>query len=331
MRRRIFGLALTLLVLAGPFAGALTIKLGSLFPEGSPWDITLKRMAADWREISGGRVTVRIYPGGIAGNEEDMIRKMRINQLDAATLTSIGMRVVVPDTFVISLPFVIQSDNELDYVLENLMPSFDGDFNQAGFQLLTWSKSGWVRIFAKSPVVYPRDLKRQRLGMSDYGGAFGPAFKALGFQTELASVNDTLIGLQSGLLDACLAPPVGAAAYQWFGVADNMLDMDALPLVGGIIISQRTWRRIPSDIREELLESARRVGVDFAAQSDTINEQALDVMLDNGLKVQEAGEDVVTTWRNLFPNDYELVVGPGKLVSRSAYDRLVDTLTDYRN
>ena len=83
-------LAALAVALAGPLA-AQTIKLGSLAPEGSPWDSTLKQMGAEWSRLSGGRIQLRIYPGGIAGDEQDMVRKMRIRQLDAAALTGIGV------------------------------------------------------------------------------------------------------------------------------------------------------------------------------------------------------------------------------------------------
>ena len=64
-------------------APALTIKLGSLAPAGSPWELGLKRVAAEWERISGGTVSVKIYSGGVAGDEPDMVRKIRIGTLNA--------------------------------------------------------------------------------------------------------------------------------------------------------------------------------------------------------------------------------------------------------
>ena len=79
-------------------AWGLTIKIGSLAPTGSPWDLSLRRIAAAWYQASNGTVEVKIYPGGIAGDEPDMIRKMRIGQLDSAGITVIGLNEIFSGT-----------------------------------------------------------------------------------------------------------------------------------------------------------------------------------------------------------------------------------------
>ena len=67
------------------------IKMATLAPDGSAWDKALKGMGADWRRLTDGEVTLRIYPGGTAGDEADVVRKMRIGQLDAAGITVVGL------------------------------------------------------------------------------------------------------------------------------------------------------------------------------------------------------------------------------------------------
>ncbi len=161
-----FILILLVFVVAAFQANGQTIKLGSLFPEGTGWDTSLKRMAAEWSEITGGRVRVRIYPGGIAGEEDDMIRKMRFGQLDAAVLTTFGMKVIAPESFVVTLPGLLQNDVELDYVLDNYMVRFDQKFRDQGFEVMAWSKSGWAYLFSKNPVRTPKGLRSETLVVS---------------------------------------------------------------------------------------------------------------------------------------------------------------------
>ncbi len=54
------------------------IKMGTLAPEGTAWHDILLQMREDWSKISAGRVTLRIYPIGVFGDEPTMIRRMRI-------------------------------------------------------------------------------------------------------------------------------------------------------------------------------------------------------------------------------------------------------------
>ena len=70
--------------------------------------------------------------GGVAGDEGDMIRKMRFGQLDAAVLTAFGMNKIVPNTFIMSLPGVFQSEDELDFAIQTFAPGFDQDFVDEG-------------------------------------------------------------------------------------------------------------------------------------------------------------------------------------------------------
>ena len=101
-----------------PPACGLTIKLGSLAPAGSPWDKGLSRLAAEWQKISNGTVELKVYPGGIVGDESDMTRKMRIGQLNAAGLSGVGLFRIYPEIVTVQLPLFIRSNEELDYVLD---------------------------------------------------------------------------------------------------------------------------------------------------------------------------------------------------------------------
>ena len=94
------------------FSRPVTLKIGSAAPTGSPWDITLSKIAAEWKELTNGEVILKIYPGGVAGTEQDMIRRMRLNSLQGATLTSMGLNMIATDTLAVSLPFLIRDDDE---------------------------------------------------------------------------------------------------------------------------------------------------------------------------------------------------------------------------
>src|SRR4051812_40328499 len=82
---------LLLLGLAGSAAaGTVVVKMGTVAPDGSPWETLLKEMGEQWRTISHGAVQLRIYPGGVLGDESDMVKKLRIGQLQAVGLSGAG-------------------------------------------------------------------------------------------------------------------------------------------------------------------------------------------------------------------------------------------------
>jgi len=328
--KKMSGLIILLILLSAGSLSALTVKLGSLFPDNSSWDITLKKMAREWSEITDGRVQLKIYPGGIAGEETDMIRKMRIGQLDAAVLSSVGTTSIVPDSMVFSLPFLIQNEKELDYVIKNLLPEYDDDFREKGFEVLVWSKSGWINFFSSKEILTPDDLRKTRMGVSPESPEMMEAFKALGFKIIPLGMNDNLMGLQSGMIDSIYSIPMASAAYQWFALARYMNPIDMAPVIGGILISERTWKKIPEKYHEELKASMEAVSMEFYRETARLNDEALKIMLEHDLVVLNPSPEDTQSWRDLFSDGYWMIVGDDKMISERAYNQLRGKLEEFR-
>ena len=309
---------------------AITIKLGSPFPEGSAWDTTLKRMAAEWRDISDGNVRMRIYPGGVAGDDSDMIRKMRFGQLDAAVLTTFGLKSIVPNTFVMTLPGILKSEEELDYILSEFAPRFDDDFVREGFRVLTWSKSGWAYFYAKRPSVTTDQMRGEKLAVTRTDEELAANFKALRFNVVPTSINELMVSLQSGMVSAFYAPPMAAAAYQWFSQAPYMIDFPLAPVLGGFVISERTWQRIPERYHAELKRAIEDVAQDFYLESERLNREALAVMNRNGLHRESLTTVQKTEWFDTFTVGHGLVVGDGKWIDDDVYEDFMSHVNSLR-
>jgi len=310
---------------------AQTIKLASPLPEGTEWDTSLRRMAGDWNRITEGRVRVRIYPGGIAGGEGDMIRKMRFGQIDAGVFSAFGLKAMVPETFVVTLPGLIRNDAELDFVLDTFVSRFDERFREEGFEILAWSKTGWANLFGNRPLRTPSDLKRSFLAVDNSESEIAAAFKQLGFNVVPVSLNEVMVGLQSGQIDCIYTPPVVAAAYQWFALAPNMTDFGIAPVIGGLVITQRTWSRIPEKYHEELRSSMEKLARDFYSESVRLNDEALRVMNDNGLVVIKPTRAETDAWLAAMSDGQNLMIGEGKAVPTELYEDLSSELDRFRN
>ena len=100
------------------------IKLGTLAPEGSPWHETLREIAEQWSALSGGEIELRIYAGGVAGDENDTVRKMRVGQLQAAALSSRGLGDLAPEFCAYLLPLVFANYRSLASYTSNAKTSW---------------------------------------------------------------------------------------------------------------------------------------------------------------------------------------------------------------
>ena len=309
-------------------ARPVAIKIGSPAPKGSPWDDALNKIAVEWRNITGGQVTVTVYPGGIAGDEGDMIRKLRTNNLQGAIFTSLGLNQLYKDTLVLSVPFLIRDDREFDYILDKVGPKLESDIEKAGFKVVAWTNVGWLHFLGKRPIVRPDDLKRQRMASTDSDAAIDQAFKNLGFNTITLSNNEVMPGLSSGMVDACYAIPLAAAAYQWFGIANNMCDIPFAPVMGAIVLSERTWKRIPEKFRKDLKASAEKAAKEMYTQTAKLEADAMRIMLANGLIVNKTTEADKTQWRQEFARGIDMIAG--STFSKEIYETIKNALMDYR-
>jgi TRAP-type C4-dicarboxylate transport system substrate-binding protein len=320
------GMLLAALLPPAP-AGALTIKLGSLAPVGSPWEIGARKIAAEWERISGGTVTVKIYAGGIAGDEPDMIRKMRIGTLNAALITVTGLQGIFNGVKTLSYPLLLRSDDELEYVLDKMKPFFDQEIQNRGFKTILWAPSGWVYFFSREPVVTPADLRRQKLWVWSGDPDEVQAYQAAGFQTVTVAATDLMTSLQGGMVDALVTSPLVAASSQWFGIANNMTAMKLAPLWGAGVVSMKSWSEIPADLQPRLLEAAQRVADSLVPDLKKADSQAIDVMRKYGLKINEVPPQEAAEWADLLQKTFAPLVG--RTYDRESFDMATRYLADY--
>jgi TRAP-type C4-dicarboxylate transport system substrate-binding protein len=265
----------------------VTIKLASLAPENTPWGSALNKMSADWSAATNGAVKLVVYHNGVAGNEADVLRKLRLNQIQAAVFTSSGMYLISPNIITLSCPFLIRTDDELDTVLDKLRPQLEADVSKAGFVTVAWSKVGWVRFFSRNPVYVPADMKKQKLAVGNDMPSLNDAFRTMGYQLVETNLNDVLMALNSGSIDAVFQSPVNAAVSQLFGIAKNMSSLRIAPFLGAIVLNQAAWRSIPDQYKDKLMSIGHEVELQNNQNVKKMEDDAIAAMLENGLIINE--------------------------------------------
>lgn len=306
-----------LLILDTP-ALAQTIKLGTLAPKGSPWYKIIRDMAEAWKAGTNGKIRVRIYPGGVAGDDPDMVRKMRIGQLHAAVLSGAGLSDIAHEMTALQMPMMLASYEELDYVRERLAPKFEAILEAKGFKVLNWGDAGWVHFFTKEPVIHPDDLRPLRLFVWSGDTAYVEAWKDAGYHPVPLAATEIHTGLQSGLINALPATALVALSYQWFGLANHMTDLKWGPLIGATVITMSQWRRIPNDVKPLLLESAHKAGARIRDETRKLGDEAVEVMKKHGLVVHHVPPDVVVQWEQSARAGYPKLIGkvvPAEMVA----------------
>ena len=272
-----------------------TVKLATLAPDGSPWHELLVQMGQEWKQVTRGDVVLRIYPDGVAGDERDIIRKIRIGQIHAAAVTINGLTAISQDMNVFAIPLFVDSFEDLDSIRSALHPHLTSELEKNGFILLNWVDVGWTYLFSREPIQTPDDLKELRLFTSAGDYRWAELWRKGGFQPVPLSSLDVLFALQTGLIDAFASPSLVALSLQWFASAPYMLDLKWGPLIGAIIISKKMWDSIPVEYHEALFEIAKETEARAKAIMPQ-SQQALEVMKANGLKIHHLTQEQKDMW-----------------------------------
>lgn len=298
-------LAAFLFVTAAGSATAQTIKLGTLAPKGSPWFDIMQDMTDAWSDASGGALNVRIYPGGAIGDERDMVRKMGIGQLHGAMLTMEGLAMIVPEIQIFSLPLLLQTDEEVDYVLQRIGPDLEKKFEARGYKVLNWGDAGWIQLFTNVPVRNPDELRQLKLFSQAGADVFIDAWRAQGFQPVPLPATDVLPALQSGMIDSFFTTPVAALSMQWFGKAPHMTEIRTAKMVGATVMTMKAWKKIAAGVRPRILAAAAEAG---QLSRDRIREfevEAVEAMTEYGLEVHSLTPENQAQWEAVAEKSYQ--------------------------
>jgi TRAP-type C4-dicarboxylate transport system substrate-binding protein len=321
-------LVLTLIVAAGWPSVSLAqraIKLATVVPDGSIWDKNLRQMADDWKQATGGRVTVTIFGGGSQGDEPTVLRKMRLDALQAASFTSVGLGTIDPAFNVFDVPFFFESYDELNYVTARLTPAIAKRLDAKGFVLRNWGHGGWTQLFSKHPVRTLADVKALKLYTSAGNDRMVQWFKANGFQPRAMAMTDIMTGLSTGMIEGLPTPALAAELFQWYRQTPFMLDIGLAPVVGASIITKKAWDGIPAADRPKLLAAAaaveKRLQVDVpkqdAAAVDELMKRGVTVTKANGAEWRAEADALARTMR-------------GEMVPSDIFDLATKARDDYR-
>lgn len=327
----VVGAALAAAWPAPPVAEAqapVLVRMATLVPDGSSWHLILKESAEQWKQVSGGKVTVRLFPGGVAGDDPDVVRKMRLGTLNAGVLTSVGVAEIDRSVYAMGIPLMYDSYEEVYWVHEKMRPKLEASLEAKGFVVLNWADGGWVHFFAKRPVAVPDDLRKLKLFSWAGDAEAVEIWRSAGFNPVPLPSTEIATALQTGLVEALGAPPQVAVISQFFNNARNMTDLKWQLLQGATIITKATWEKIPADVRPELLRVSREAGARLQKEIRDAEAKDVEAMKKRGLTVVPVSAAQRAQWQKLTESIYPRI--RGKVVPAEAFDEAMRLRDEFR-
>ena len=324
--KRLFQIVLFTALVGDISAKKTIIKMATLAPEGTDWHGMLVEMGQRWRDVTDGQVILRIYPGGVVGDERDMIRKIRIGQIHAAAVSTEGLSEIDTKAYSFALPLVFDDYDDVDWFRDRISEDLEAGMRENGFEVLMWVDVGWVKWFTSKPIIYLDDLRSMRIftWAGDYHAQ--EMWEKAGFQAvPLASI-DILSGLQTGLINAVATTPLYALSQQWFSSVNYMLDINWGVLTAGVIIDKRIWDKITHEHQVKMKEITHEIGIKHQRTTRHQDEEAISVMEEYGLNVHQPTSEELAHWKNYVkPMHSEL---RGNYLSEEIFDKVMKLMAE---
>ncbi|MGI5173395.1 TRAP transporter substrate-binding protein DctP [Treponema sp. OMZ 840] len=333
----IFGFVLSVLS-----AQPITVKIASVAPPRSPWDIEQKALAQEWSRLTNGRVELKFYNAGSLGGEGGVIKKMKAlrpgqkSPIDGAIFTNIGVYELAPDSHALTLtvPFLFRNQDEVSYALEVLNPDIEKAVNDAGFELLGWFNVGWANFFTKTEIHTPAELKKAKMGFSGIASpGLMAAFKSAGFTMEDIPGEKMLQSIKSanGIKVAYCIPMYAYATTYYTGLT-YAIDVPLNPIMSAFLIASDTWKSIPKEYHTVLKEAVRKAEGKFISVQQQSDREYLEKMRAEGSTLVKLTPAELREWERSFKVDAEKMANvPNSVINGPFYKKLSELLEQYRN
>ncbi len=304
------------------------IKMATLAPEGSSWMKTFNTLNTEVMKKTENKLQFRIYPGGVLGDEMDMLRKLKIGQIQGVALTSAGLSTLFKEMDVLQVPFLFQTYEEVDAVLKNMDSFFRKGFEDNGYVFLGWSEAGFVYLMSTLPISSVADLKKAKVWIWEDSPMSKAIFDEAGVKAIPLTVPDVLVGLQTGLVDVVYAPPTGAISLQWFTKIKYFTNFPLVYLAGGIVVKKDIFKQIPQPSQNFMLESFQQHLNQLRVVTRNENRDAVKIMVKNGVKIITPPKDQIDEYNRLSNKAMDQI--SGKTFSKKVLGEITSFLESYR-
>lgn len=317
------------MLVASPL-GAQTLKIATIAPEGSAWMQDMRAGAADIRQRTEDRVTLKFYGGGVQGNDRQVQRKMRTGQLHGGAFTSGSMYKFQRDADLYALPMLFNDIDEVRHVRARLDPVLRERLEDAGYVTFGFAGGGFAYMMSNQPLRTLDDLSGQKVWIPEGDEIGFAALRALGIAPVSMPITDVLTGLQTDLLNSVAVPPVGAVVLQWHTRLKYITQLPIAYVYGAILVDRRAFERLAEEDQATVREVLEGIYRRFDEGGVENNEKALEALLESGLELVRPDQGQVPAWREIVMRSHREQARAG-VIDAGLLNQLQELLSTYRS
>ena len=257
-------------------------------PATYPTVMGVKFMGERLKELSGGKMGVKVFAEGKLGGEKDVIEQIKIGGVDMIRVNTAPLNNIVPEVIVTGLPFVFRSKEHMRKVLDGpIGDEILAAMAAQGFVGLAFYDSGARSFYtAKKPIKSMADMKgmKLRVQQSDMWVAM---VQALGAEATPMPYGEVYTALKTGLIDGAENnwPSYDTASHYEAAKYYALTEHSMAPEV--VAFSKKIWDTLTPDDQKLIRQAAKESVPHMRKLWDELEVQSR-------AKVEKAGTEVST-------------------------------------
>lgn len=275
---------------------AQTIKIATISPEGTFWMKEMRAGAKEVKEKTQGRVKFKFYPGGVMGNDDNVLRKIRIGQLHGGAITIGNLAQTTPDTTVYGLPLIFTSLEDAAEIRKTTDPMLSKQIEDDGFVNFGFAQGGFTYLMSKEPIYRADDLKKLKSWVPENSDVGLSVFQYVGATPITLSLPDVLTGLQTDLINTVITSPIGAVALQWHTHINYITDEPINYLTAMLVIDKKEFDKMSLPDQQVVREVMTKVYKEIDKQNMVDNIAAREALINQGVKFIKLADGERERW-----------------------------------
>ena len=278
---------------------AKTIKIATFSPDGTFWMQQMRAGAKEIKQKTQGRVKFKFYPGGVMGNDDNVLRKIRIGQLHGGAVTMGTVSQSTPDSTVYGLPFLFSSLDDAEEIRKTTDPILRKQIETDGFVNFGFAQGGFTYMMSKEKINNFDDLRKQKSWVPEKSDVGLSVYRNVGITPISLPLSDVLTGLQTGLINTIITSPIGALALQWHTHVNYVVDFPLNYLMAMMIIDKKVFGKLSETDQVVVREVMTKVYKKIDSQNKTDNEGARKALMNQGVKFVKLSHKDKAAWQEI--------------------------------
>lgn len=239
-------------------AEPVRLRMAAITPDGTSWARELIAFSREVESVTQRQVQFKWYFGGIAGDEIQVMDRIRRGQLDG-TSGSLMCSQLAPSLKVTRLIGMFRNRGEFHFVVERLRPRIHLEMQKAGFADLGVANLGHVLVFSQTPIRSMAELRAARIWSWNLDEVWNKLAPALGLRSVMLPVTDAERALVDKRVDAVYAFPQAALAFQWSAHTRYFTELELGALPACIVISLKAMDALPTAVQKAIRDAGARL------------------------------------------------------------------------